>query len=94
MLEVDRVVVGSPAMLDGSASVATERALAFAAALAGEVSVPIETWDEALTSWEADQRMDAEDVPRARRKELRDAYAAMVLLEDYLSSIARGSERS
>jgi len=87
-LGVDRIVVGRPVMLDGRTSEATDRADEFAVALRDEVGVPVDRWDEALTSWEADRRMDDDGVPRARRRMLRDAYAALVLLEDYLRSQA------
>jgi putative Holliday junction resolvase len=85
-LEIDRVLVGIPTMLDGTSSVATERAAAFAEALSGEIDRPVQTWDEALTSWAADERMAGDGVPRAKQRAMRDAYAALVLLEDYLAA--------
>lgn len=85
-LEIGRVVVGLPTMLDGSASVATERAAEFIDALRVEVDAPVDAWDEALTSWAADERMRDDGVPRPKQKAMRDAYAALILLEDYLAA--------
>jgi putative Holliday junction resolvase len=85
---IDRVVVGRPTMLDGRTSPATDRADAFREALAAALERPVEPWDEALTSWAADARMEEADLPRAKRKAWRDAYAALILLEDYLTAAA------
>lgn len=84
------MIVGRPTMLDGTTSPATDRADAFAAELGAQLEVPVEAWDEALTSWAADERMEDDGVPRAKRKALRDAYAAVILLEDYLAGSGAG----
>lgn len=78
------VLVGIPTMLDGRASSATERASRFIDALRGELGTPVETWDEALTSHEADARMEDAGLSDRDRTRWRDAYAAAVLAEDYI----------
>ncbi|MEM6368634.1 MAG: Holliday junction resolvase RuvX [Myxococcota bacterium] len=82
---IEEVVVGVPTQLDGTVTPATERARAFAQMLRVELSVPITEWDEALSSFEADQRMTEAEIPPRDRKERRDAFAAMIILEDYMS---------
>jgi len=83
--EIQAVVVGVPTQLDGRSTPATDRARDFAAKLRGHCEVPLWEWDEALSSFEADQRMEDAGIPPRERKQRRDAFAAMVILEDFLS---------
>lgn len=82
--EASEVVVGIPFLLDGGETAATERARAFADRLAGELELPVFRWDETLTSFEADARMDEDGIPAAQRKAHRDGYAAAVMLDEVL----------
>ncbi|NJK89470.1 MAG: Holliday junction resolvase RuvX [Myxococcales bacterium] len=88
--DVGTVIVGRPVMLDGKVTSATERADTFRAAVVEAFpKVEVLPWDEALTSAAADARMELSGVPAKKRKHLRDAFAAAVLLEDYLNHGAR-----
>ncbi len=72
--------------MDGTRGPAARTATRFAGRLRRAAPVPVELWDERLTTWEAEQQMVASGLPRERRRELRDAVAAAVLLQDYLNS--------
>ena len=75
------VVVGLPVSLDGSEREQAEAARSFAAAVAAELGeIPVETYDERLTT-----RMAAETA-RAGAQAPADALAAAHLLESYLAS--------
>jgi len=52
-----------------------------------ELDMPIEMWDERYSTARAEERLLAADVSRARRREVIDKMAAVVILEDYLSSL-------
>lgn len=80
--EAELVVVGLPVSLDGSEGAQADAARAFAAELAAAVEVPVETYDERLTT-----RMAAQSA-RGGATAPTDALAAAHLLESYLS--ARG----
>ena len=82
--EVGELVVGVPYRLDGSVSRSTEKALAFAAALRDAVSVPVLEHDEALTTWEAEDKLKARGLLPKDRRKLVDAFAAAVLLQEVL----------
>lgn len=78
-------VVGLPLNMDGTEGPQAQRARSFAGRLrAARPEVRYEFHDERLTSFEADERMDAHGVAPKRRKELRDRIAAVVILEGYL----------
>lgn len=84
--EVVRVVVGVPFSLDGEIRSSAERALAFIEALKAKLTpVPVTTRDEALTTYEANQRLTDRGIhnPKERKRWL-DAYAAAVILEEDL----------
>jgi putative Holliday junction resolvase len=76
---VERLLVGEPLRLDGSAGEAAGRARRLGLELAAACQLPVEFLDEALTSHEARTRL--RQTPG--RGEI-DAVAAQVLLEDYL----------
>ena len=74
----DLVVVGLPVSLDGTEGTQAADARAFTDALAAIVEVPVETYDERLTT-----RM-AESTARGGAAAPADALAAAHLLETYL----------
>ena len=82
---IEEIVLGIPTLLDGQETSATQRARAFADQLRSALDVPVTEWDEALSSFEADERMEEAGIPTKDRKGRRDAFAAMVILEDRLS---------
>jgi putative Holliday junction resolvase len=85
------LVVGIPYRLDGSVGPQAEKVMAFVERLRRSVRVPVETWDERLTSVEADERLAEAGVPRHRRKGRLDQAAAAVVLQEYLDARRQGS---
>ena len=84
--EVDLILVGMPRNMDGTYGPAAEKVRAFIAALQGAVTVPIKTWDERLTTAQANRFLIAANVRRDKRKEKVDQTAAAILLQSYLDS--------
>ena len=85
-LGVARVIVGLPLSLDGRTGPAAEAALAEADQLRDLLAVPVETWDERLTTVSADRSLRAGGSRRrapARRRVI-DQAAAAVLLQSWL----------
>jgi putative Holliday junction resolvase len=90
--EARAIVVGLPLNMDGTDSDQTRLTRRFIAALAEQTDLPVEVWDERLSSFQADHLLDDAQVPRARRKQLRDALAAQVILQSFLDSRRAASE--
>ncbi|MFW6074636.1 MAG: Holliday junction resolvase RuvX [Chloroflexota bacterium] len=86
--EVDAVVVGLPVTLAGEEGFQAARVRRMASELEAMLQVPIVYWDERLTSATADQILGKQG-RQTRNKGLRDAYAAAVLLQSYLDTLAR-----
>ena len=83
-LEAERVVVGLPLALDGSTGPAARAALAEVDQLAAALTVPVETWDERLTTVAADRSMQARGMKAPARRKVVDQVAAAVLLQSWL----------
>ena len=84
--EVERIFIGMPRNMDGTYGPATEKVREFIAMLTPEISVPIKTLDERLTSAQANRVLLQGNVRRADRKEKVDAMAAAILLQSYLDN--------
>lgn len=87
-LEAARVVVGLPLRLDGSEGPAAESVKEFATALANVIAVPVELYDERLTTAEAEGVLLAGDLSRRRRRQVIDKVAAALILDGYLRHAA------
>ena len=86
---VGEVIVGLPLNMNGTYSEKTREAVAFMGELEKVISVPVKTWDERLTSMQADRAMLEGDMSRAKRKKLSDRLAAQIILQSYLDSRKR-----
>lgn len=86
--EVELILVGLPRNMDGSHGPAAQKVQEFVAALREHVGVPIRTWDERLTSAQANRLLIQGNVRRDKRKEKVDQMAAAILLQSYLDGLA------
>jgi putative Holliday junction resolvase len=80
------ILVGMPRNMDGSYGPAAEKVQAFVQRLQEKVNVPIRTWDERLTSAQANRVMIEADVRRDKRKQKVDSMSAAILLQSYLDA--------
>lgn len=83
---ITEIVVGLPRRLDGSLQIQAEKVQKFIARLQEQISVPINTWNEWLTTKEAEQTLISADVSRAKRKKVIDKLAAVLILQGYLDA--------
>lgn len=84
--EVEMILVGMPRNMDGSYGPAALKVQEFVGVLKETLIVPIKTWDERLTSAQANRYLIEANVSRNQRKEKVDKTAAAVLLQSYLDS--------
>ena len=81
---VQRIVVGHPVHLDGTAGEMVAEAARFAARIEKELALPVELMDERLSSWEAGEVLKATAPSKRKRAGATDHVAAAVILRDYL----------
>jgi putative Holliday junction resolvase len=81
---VDIIVVGLPRSMDGSIGAQAEIVLELAAALGNITNIPVDTYDERLSTVEAERLMREAGTKRGKRKQNVDAMAAAVILQGYI----------
>ena len=81
-----RLVAGLPVGLSGREGPQAAETRAFADALAEAVGLPLEYWDERLSTSIAEKHLIATGTRRSKRKEHVDAVAAAVILQGYLDN--------
>ncbi len=86
--EVSLILVGMPRNLNGSYGPMALKVQEFIAVLKETIAVPIQTWDERLTSTQANRFLLQAGVRRQERKEKVDRAAAAILLQSFLDNLA------
>jgi putative Holliday junction resolvase len=84
--EVELVLVGMPRNMNGTYGPAAAKVQEFITQLREAIGVPIKTWDERLTSAQANRLLIEGNVRREKRKEKVDQMAAAILLQSFLDS--------
>ena len=82
--EPERLLVGLPLNMDGSESEMAQRARKFANRLHGRFGLPVETWDERLSSFEA-RGMILEKGRRDFKERGVDSLSAALILESWFA---------
>ena len=86
--EVELVLVGMPRNMDGSYGPAALKVQEFMAVLRDTLGIPLKTWDERLTSAQANRFLIAGNLRRAERRQKVDQTAAAILLQSYLDGLS------
>ena len=90
---ITKIVAGLPSNLSGQEGHQAEKAREYADALASDLDLPLDYWDERLTSTIAERRMVESGMSREKRKERIDSIAAAVMLQGYLDAAANFRRR-
>ncbi|MBI4161039.1 MAG: Holliday junction resolvase RuvX [Acidobacteria bacterium] len=88
--EVVGIVIGMPRRMDGTLGEQARRVQRFAEHLRRETGLPVEDWDERLTTVAAERALLEGSVRRRDRRHLRDRIAAVLILQGYLDRLAAG----
>lgn len=88
--EVRRIVVGLPLHMDGSDSDMAKEARAFGGRLAAATGLPVEYFDERLTSFAAEEQLRGVKRGLKKKKGLIDAAAALQILRDWMAAHGAG----
>ena len=84
--EVTQIVVGHPLRLDGSEGEAAKLARWFADRLRALTRVPVELWDERLSSAGAQRALSSAGLSAKQQRGKVDRVAAAMLLQSYLDA--------
>ena len=89
---VRKIIVGFPRNMDGSLGGSARKVEDFIKVLQPHLNIPVETWDERLSTVSAQKVLIKGDVRRKKRKKVVDQLAAVIILQNYLdhSNIRNG----
>ncbi len=90
--EAEVVVVGMPYSLDGSVGPTARRYLAESEELRATLTVPVETYDERLTTVTAERSLREMQMSAGARRRVVDKVAAAVMLQSWLDHRAGAEE--
>ena len=91
---VVRVVVGNPLHLSGDVSPWAKKVQEFAEELGRRAEVPVEMWDERLSSVAAHEILDETGHGKRDRKEIIDQVAAVVILRGWMEVREQAASRA
>lgn len=89
---VGKIITGLPRNMDGTDSEQTKKVRRFAETLESVVDVPIQLWDERLSTVAATKSLLQAGLKRRQRKRVVDGVAASLILQSYLDSRQSGQE--
>lgn len=81
---IEELVVGLPRRLDGSLGPEAQKTLEFIQTLQEKFGLPVNPWDERLSTVSAEKALLEGDLSRRRRRGLRDQAAATLILQAFL----------
>lgn len=81
---VQQIVVGLPRHMDGRLGSAAPQILELVEVLQKTLGLEVVTWEERLTTVEAERVLIQADVSRRRRRQVVDQLAAVLILQNFL----------
>ncbi len=81
---IEKIVLGLPKNMNNSSGERVDRTLYFKDRLMRDLSLPVETWDERLSTMGARRSMLEADLSRKKQKKIIDKMAAVYILQGYL----------
>ncbi len=86
---VEMILLGLPKNMNGTLGDQGRKAVEYAGLIREELGLPVEMWDERLSTVSAERILLEADMSRAKRKKNIDKMAAAVILQGYLDARAR-----
>ena len=81
---VEKIVIGLPVHMSGEERSGAKRVRALAGVMSSELNIPVDLWDERLSTVEAERLLVGAGVSRKKRKKKIDNVAAALILQGYL----------
>ena len=85
--EVELILLGMPRNMDGSYGEASMKVREFEAVLKNSIRDRIKTWDERLTSVQANRALTQGRVKKKKKRQNVDSMSAAILLQSYLDGL-------
>lgn len=82
--EIEEIVIGLPLMMNGRTGFSADEVKHFIHLLTQSTSIPIHTWDERLSTVQADRSLRESQMTRKKRAKVVDIVSAAIVLQSYL----------
>jgi putative Holliday junction resolvase len=89
--QAERIVIGYPLRLDGSAGIQCDKINHFGRYLETAFGLPVILWDETLSTKEAEGILREADIHWKKRRQVVDKLAATLILQGYLDHLSRNT---
>ncbi|RST73904.1 Holliday junction resolvase RuvX [Siminovitchia acidinfaciens] len=83
---IDKIIVGLPKNMNNTIGPRGEASMAYAEGLRSKFQLPVQLWDERLSTMAAERVLLEADVSRKKRKKVIDKMAAGMILQNFLDS--------
>lgn len=84
--KVEKIVLGLPKNMNNTLGERGEKTLLFKEKLEARLKLPVEMWDERLSTVAAESVLLEADMSRKKRKNVIDKLAATIILQNYLDA--------
>lgn len=84
--EIEEIVVGLPLMMNGTSGFLADEVKHFVDLLQQAISIPIRTWDERLSTVQAERSLREYQLSRKKRSKVIDQVSAVIILQNYLDN--------
>ena len=88
--KAEHIVIGLPKNMDGSKGFRADACEELGAIIKGLTPTPVSFWDERLTTVSAHRILSDNNIRGKKRKNVVDAVAADIILQDFIDSRKRG----
>jgi putative Holliday junction resolvase len=85
--DIEKLIIGLPVGMDGNYTLQTKKVEAFKDALQGKIKIPIEMFDERLSSISAKKSLISQGVKTGHNKSQIDQTAAAIFLQHYIDTL-------
>ncbi len=82
--EIEEIIVGLPLMMSGRTGFQADEVKHFVQLLSQATTIPVKTWDERLTTVQAERSLRESQMTRKKRSKVVDIVSAAIILQSYL----------
>jgi putative Holliday junction resolvase len=92
--EIEEIIVGLPLMMSGRTGFQADEVKHFVQLLSQATSIPVQTWDERLSTVQAERSLRESQMTRKKRSKVVDIVSAAIILQSYLDHKHLTTERA
>lgn len=82
--DIEEIIVGMPLMMSGRKGFLADEVKHFVELLSQATSIPVRTWDERLSTVQAERSLRESQMTRKKRSKVVDIVSAAIILQSYL----------